>query len=284
MAVHSAPVTGSALVHRRVTGGGGVQLHVVETGDPKGRPLVFIHGFSQSWLSWQRQMDSDLASDFRLIALDLRGHGQSDKPRDGYSDYLLWADDIKAVVTQLSLEQPVLCGWSYGPIVILDYLRQCGEDNIGGICFVGGITKLGSEAALSVLSPEFLSLVPGFFATEAEASLHSLESLLRLCFVREPAAEDLYSMLGYNLSVPAYVRQGLLSRSVDNDDLLPTLRKPVLVVHGDEDAVVAPTVVEQHKAGVAHAEVRVMPHAGHAPFWEQAEHFNACLRHFCARS
>ena len=178
----------------------------------------------------------------------------------------------------------MLCGWSYGPIVILDYLRQCGEDNIGGICFVGGITKLGSEAALSVLTPEFLSLVPGFFATESEASLHSLESLLRLCFVREPAAEDLYSMLGYNLSVPAYVRQGLLSRSVDNDDLLPTLRKPVLVVHGAEDAVVRPSVVEQHKAGVAHAEVRVMPHTGHAPFWEEPEQFNACLRRFCAGS
>ena len=284
MAVHSAPVTGSALVHRSVTGGAGVQLHVVETGNPRGRPLVFIHGFSQSWLSWGRQMNSDLASDFRLIALDLRGHGQSDKPRDAYSDYRLWADDINAVITQLSLRQPLLCGWSYGPLVILDYLRQYGEDNIGGICFVDGITKLGSEAALSVLSPEFLSLVPGFFATEAEANLHSLESLLRLCFVREPSAEDLYSMLGYNLSVPAYVRQGLLSRSVDNDDLLPTLRKPVLVVHGAEDAVVRPSVVEQHKARVAHAEVRVMSHTGHAPFWEEPEQFNACLRRFCAGS
>ena len=158
------------------------------------------------------------------------------------------------------------------------------KNNIGGICFVGGITKLGSEAALSVLTPEFLSLVPGFFSTEAEASLHSLESLLRLCFVREPAAEDLYSMLGYNLSVPPYVRKALLSRSVDNDDLLATLRKPVLVVHGDEDAVVRSTVVEQHKAGVGHAEVRVMSHAGHAPFWEEPEYFNACLRRFCAGS
>lgn len=139
-------------------------------------------------------MDSNLAYDLLLIALDLRGHGQSDKPHDGYSDYLHWADDIRAVITQLSLEQPVQ--W----VVVRTYRHS------------------GLEAALSVLTPEFLSLVPGFFSAEAEGSLHSLESLLRLCFVREPAAKDLYSMLGYNLSVPPYVRKALLSRSVDNDN------------------------------------------------------------------
>jgi pimeloyl-ACP methyl ester carboxylesterase len=43
----------------------------------------------------------------------------------------------------------VLCGWSYGALVILDYLRHYGEDRIGGVHFVGGVTKLGSDAAMS---------------------------------------------------------------------------------------------------------------------------------------
>ena len=47
-------------------------------------------------------------------------------------------------------------------------------------------------------------------------------------------------MLGYNLAVPPYVRQALFSRSFDNDDLLSRIRKPVLVVHGAQDAVVKP--------------------------------------------
>ena len=55
-------------------------------------------------------------------------------------------------------------------------------------------------------------------------------------------------MLGYNVSVPPHVRQALFSRSFDNDDLLPKIRKPVLITHGIEDAVVKPAVVEQHKA------------------------------------
>src|SRR5437870_4752712 len=140
----------------RIVGGGGIQLHLSEAGNSQGRPIVFIHGFSQCCLAWGRQLSSDLAKDHRLIAMDLRGHGLSDKPRDGYSESRLWADDIAAVIKALNLNQPILCGWSYGPLIILDYIRHYGEDAIGGVIFVGGITKLGSEEAVSVLTPEFL--------------------------------------------------------------------------------------------------------------------------------
>jgi non-heme chloroperoxidase len=265
--------------HTHVNGGGGARLHVVDTGGP-GRAIVFLHGFSQSWLTWRRQLWSDLSKDYRLVALDLRGHGQSDKPREGYSDGRMWAEDVNAVIRELKLEQPVLCGWSYGPLVILDYIRQYGEAAIGGIAFVDGLTKLGSDDAISVFAPEMLQLVPGFFATDVEESVRSLESLLRMCFIREPSAEDLYLMLGYNLAVPPYVRQALFSRSFDNDDLLPRIRKPALIVHGAADAVVKPAIVDQHKAGMPHAQVHVMSNAGHSPFWDDAPAFNQQLRAF----
>ena len=57
--------------------------------------------------------------------------------------------------------------------MILDYVRHYGEEAVGGMSFVGGITKLGSEEANSVLTPEFLSLVPGFFAADVEESTES---------------------------------------------------------------------------------------------------------------
>jgi non-heme chloroperoxidase len=269
------------LCHTDVTGGGGVRLHVVETGNPAGRPILFVHGYSQNCLSWRRQLSSDLADEYRLVATDLRGHGRSDKPRQGYTDHVLWADDIAAVIRELRLEQPVLCGWSYGSIVILDYLREYGEDAIGGVMFVDALTKLGSDEALSVLTPELLSLVPGFFATEAEESVRALTSFVRMCFAEEPSLEDQYLMLGYNFAVPPYVRQALFSRSFDNDDLLPKIHKPVHVVHGAEDAVVKPSIVDQHKAGIPHARVHLMAGAGHAPFWDDAEEFNRLLRTFC---
>jgi len=268
------------MTNRSVTGGGGVRLHVVETGNPAGRPILFIHGTSQCWLTWTRQINSDLAKDHRLVAMDIRGHGLSEKPRDAYGDSKLWADDVNAVLEALRLEQPVLSGWSYGPLVILDFIRHYGDDAIGGIQFVGGITKLGSEAAMSVVTPEFLALVPGLFSTDAEESAHSLESLLRLCFAQELSMADLYMMLGWSLSVPPHVRQAMFSRVFDNDDLLASIRKPVLITHGTSDVIVRQEAVEQHKSAMPHAQIHMMANAGHAAFWDDAPAFNARLREF----
>ena len=89
-------------------------------------------------------------------------------------------------------------------------------------------------------------------------------------------------MLGYNVSVPPYVRQALFSRSVDNDDVLVQIRKPVLLTHGADDAIVKPTVVDRHKARISHAQIDIMPNTGHAPFWDEAPAFNRRLRDFAA--
>src|SRR4051794_3193809 len=180
----------------RIKGGGNIELNVVEAGNPNGLPILFIHGFSQCWLSWSRQLKSELASDHRLVAMDLRGHGLSDKPQEAYTDSKLWADDVDAVIQTLGLERPILSGWSYGPLVILDYIRYYGEDRIGGIQFVGGVTRLGSDEATAVLTPEFLSLIPGFFSADLQESVSSLRSLIDLCFRRPPSAEEIYMMLG----------------------------------------------------------------------------------------
>lgn len=262
-----------------ITGGGGIQLHVVEAGNSRGRSIVFIHGFSQCSLAWTRQLNSELAEKYRLVAMDMRGHGQSEKPRDGYADSRLWADDVRAVIKTLNLDHPILCGWSYGPLVILDYLRHYGEDDIRGVNFVGGVTKLGSEAAASVLTTDFLGLIPGFFSTEAEDSVRSLGSLLRLCFAEELSSDDWYRMLGYSVSVPPYVRRALFSRAFDNDDLLLSLRKPVLITHGTADLVVKSTVIDQQMTRIAGAEIRMME-TGHACFWDDAAGYNRCLAEF----
>jgi len=267
--------------HHTIVGGGGTRLRVVETGNPRGQSVLFIHGFSQCSLCWSRQLDSDLVDDYRLVAMDMRGHGGSDRPRDGYGDTRLWADDVASVIRELELHRPVICGWSYGPVVTLDYVRHYGDDELGGIHFVAGITKLGSDAAISVLSPEFLGLVPGFFSSDIDESVRSLDGLLRMCFARQPATHDLYAMLGYNAWVPPNVRQGLFSRVVNNDDLLPTIRTPVLITHGADDAIVNPDVVAQHRSLMRHADVDMMAGAGHAPFWDDAASFNQRLSAFC---
>jgi pimeloyl-ACP methyl ester carboxylesterase len=158
-------------------------------------------------------------------------------------------------------------------------LRHFGEDRIGAVNFVGGVTKLGSDDAVSVLTADFLGLIPGFFSADAEQSVRSLDSLLDLCFAQELTAEERYLMLGCSVSVPPYVRQALFSRSFDNDDLLPTLRKPVLITHGVDDAVVKSSVIDRQMGRIRSAKIRMLP-TGHACFWDDAKAYNRCLQEF----
>ncbi len=130
-----------------------------------------------------------------------------------------------------------------------------------------------------MLTPEFLGLVPGFFASDVEQAVRALDGLLSLCFAREVSAEDRYTMLGCAVTVPPYVRQALLSRSIDNDDILPRLRKPVLVTHGTEDRAVTAAVLEQQMARIASARIQRMA-TGHACFWDDAAGYNRALKEF----
>jgi pimeloyl-ACP methyl ester carboxylesterase len=266
-----------------VAGGGGLKLHVEETGSPDSKPILFIHGFSQCRLSWNRQLHSDLANDFRLIAMDIRGHGLSEKPRDVYGDSQLWADDVQAVITTLGLDQPVLSGWSYGGVIMADYIKVYGEEQVAGTNWVGAVSRLGDPLVEGhFLGDDFLALGPGFFSENIEESVTALQQALRLCVHAVPSPEDAYFFLGYNVIVPPYVRQGLLSRHLNHDPVIATMRKPMLPSYGEQDAIVLLSM-GKHLAGLApHAKMSVYPDVGHAPFWEAPERFNRELREFRA--
>jgi non-heme chloroperoxidase len=265
----------------RVTGGAGVTLHVEETGNHEGRPVLFIHGLSQCRLAWDRQLRSGLGRDLRLVAMDLRGHGLSEKPRDAYGDPVAWAADIHAVVTALGLERPILCGWSYGGVVIADYLRTHGEQAVGGIVLVGAISRLG-EPVMPFLGEDFLATLPGLFSTDVETSTMALETFLRLTTRADPTPEDHYRALGYNSAVPPHVRQAMLSRALSHDDLLERLTIPVLITHGLDDEIVLPAIAEHHARLIPHAKTSWYEGIGHTPFREEPDRFNAELRAFAS--
>jgi non-heme chloroperoxidase len=266
-----------------VTGGGGLKLSVQETGDPQGKPILFIHGFSQCCLAWNKQLHSDLATDFRLVAMDIRGHGRSEKPRDVYGDSKLWADDVQAVITALDLEQPVLSGWSYGGVIISDYVNFYGEDSIAGTHWVGAVSRLGDPLLQAgFVGADFVATFPGLLSERLEEGIAALQQFLRLCAHKELPPEDFYFFLGYNAIVPPHVRGGLFSRHLDNDPVIERMRKPMLLSYGERDAIVLLSM-GQHIARLAkQAKLSVYPDVGHAPFWEAPERFNRELREFRA--
>ena len=80
----------------------GATIAYRELGDPSARPLVLVHGWAQSSACWGPELLDELATRYRVVALDLRGHGHSTVAEAGYDSSSQWADDVEAVQERLS--------------------------------------------------------------------------------------------------------------------------------------------------------------------------------------
>lgn len=264
-----------------VCGGDSVMLHVDEVGT--GRPVLFIHGYSQSRLAWRKQLHSDLRNDMRLVAMDNRGHGRSEKPHNAYGNSRQWAEDVRSVLTALDLDDVVLVGWSYAGLIVLDYIERYGTDNVSAINLVGAVSAIGTDAATAVLDSGYIDLVSGFVSEDAEESVDTMRNFVQRCVHEDLPTEDFYYMLGYSVTVPPYVRDGLRDRTVTHDMELSELDVPVLLTHGEEDAVVNPEATRTHAELIENVETSFYPNTGHSPFWEKPTRFNSELREFVIR-
>jgi pimeloyl-ACP methyl ester carboxylesterase len=258
-----------------IRGGRGLRLHAREWGDPQGPGLLFIHGWSQSDLCWAKQVAGDLATRFRIVTFDLRGHGLSDKPTgpEHYTDGQLWADDLAAVVGQTGLERPVVAAWSYGGFVVADYLRAYGDEAIAAINLVGAAVLL-KPPGFDHLGPGLLENANDACASDLATNIAALRRFLRACTARELDEEAFIATLGWNMAVPPPVRAALIARELDGDDALATTSVPVLVTHGREDTIVLPSMAE-HTLDICKQSVASWyDDVGHMPFWEEPERFD----------
>ncbi len=259
-----------------VWGGGGLRQHVREWGNVDGPPIVFIHGWSQSHLCWDKQIESALRDEFRLVACDLRGHGMSEAPLEPeqYTDASLWAEDLAGIIEQLGLERAVLVGWSYGAFVICDYLRAYGQDRVAAIDFVGGAVKLGAAAFGTLLGPGFLDHFADATAGDLPTNIRAMRGLLGAFAATPLPADDIETLLASSMTVPAQIRANLAAREIDCDDVLRALEVPLLVSHGRADSVVLPAMAEHVLATCPTAEASWYETAAHVPHLEQPERFN----------
>jgi non-heme chloroperoxidase len=265
-----------------VIGGDGVALHVREHGDPDAAvAIVFVHGWSQCDRCWDRQLEGELASSFRLVGFDNRGHGMSDRPSDpaSYTDGRTWAADLAAVIEGAGLSRPVVVAWSYGGFIVADYVRAYGDGALGGIVFAGG--------ALHLKPPTFTDLGPGMLENaqamclpDLGANIAATRRFLRACTV-DPLDSDMWeSALCWNMVVPPQIRGALIAREIDSDDVLAALSVPVLVIHGAEDAIVLPSMARHVIEHCPSAAASWYEGVGHMPFVEAQDRFDAELAAF----
>ncbi len=262
---------------RYVQGAGGAKIFVEEVGDPSKPAILWMHGYCQSRLSWDKQFEDEaLTSRFHMVRIDLRGHGLSDKLSDpaAFLESKTWADDVHAVVTALNLKKPVLAGWSYGGFIMCDYIRTYGQDNIGGLIFVAAATEMGRDEANNMLGAGFLALVPGFFSADYVEGITALQQFMSIATYEELDPHTFYSLVGFNAVTLPASRQGMFSRQLDNKELMRTITLPSLIVQGNNDQIVLPIYADFIARHIPHASRVSYDNCGHVPFVEAADQFN----------
>ncbi|ARP94544.1 alpha/beta fold hydrolase [Bordetella genomosp. 13] len=268
----------AATIRHTVTAPDGVTLAVQESGNPDGPAIVFVHGLLGSRLSWQAQVDSPLLQRYRLITYDLRGHGQSGMPDDAaaYTDGRRWADDLASVIAATGARRPVLVGWSLGAAVITNYLASHGDGVIAGAVYVGGVIEL---------TPQQIAAQPQVYhdlaSEDLKTHLDAERAFLALCFATQPDAVTFQRLLANAALASARMQHAVHSMTVDAPAGLGALRKPLLLVYGERDALVKPgPSLDRAQALNPRARSVVYAQSGHAPFMEESGRFNRDLSAF----
>jgi pimeloyl-ACP methyl ester carboxylesterase len=266
----------------------GISLAAVQAGNTQGPQILFIHGFSQSYLSWEKQLsDPDLLRRFQLVAFDLRGHGRSDKPSEvfGYTSEA-WADDIAAVIAATGGRRPVLVAWSMGGAVVASYVKYHGVSSIAGINLVAspaifsGVVDFGPDDRRKTIQRQFIA---GMQSEDIEANRKATRTFVRMLTAKARSKIEMEVIIAYNMLTPAYARRALIAGSSEwynFADLVSALTVPVCVTHGTADDLLPYENSVSTKEAISGSAISTYEGIGHAPFLEDSSRFDRELVQF----
>ena len=265
-----------------------VSLHYTDSGG-EGRPVVLIHGWPLSGDSWSEQVPALTAAGYRVITYDRRGFGASDKPEGGY-DYDTFAADLAGLLEGLDLTDASLVGFSMGGGEIARYIGRQGTGRLHSVVFAGavppyllktddnpdgGLEESGVQEMEEGARTDRVSFLDGFttgFFTAGE-DLKVTEEQRQEALALQQAARD-EAVVG---CIDAFGR-------TDFRDDLTRVDVPVLVIHGDSDAIVPFEVSGKRTAeAIPGSTLVVVENAPHGFNVSHADEFNSALLEFLAR-
>lgn len=244
-----------------------------------GTDLLLLNHIGASGLGWRREFLADLERSFRLIVLDQRGTGSSEKPDSPYELADL-ARDALAVMDAANVSLTHVLGLSMGGAVAQELVLAAPE-RIHGLVLVS--TFCGPRKSISP-DPDVLKLfelVPG--ASRRDHILQTLPAYHSKGFV-ERNAELLITLTergSKDTPLHTIVRQSEAVKHFDSYDRLPAIRTPTLVVHGEADPIIPCENAHILRARIPNAQLVVVPEVGHVPMTERpheiADHVSSFL-------
>ncbi|MFZ0818419.1 MAG: alpha/beta hydrolase [Candidatus Sulfotelmatobacter sp.] len=247
----------------------GVRIHYLEAGS--GRPIVFIPGWTMPAWIWQKQID-EFSKHYRVIAVDPRSQGESDKPTYGHLPETR-ARDYEELVDQLRLKHPVLVGWSMGCGELVKYAEQFGTDKLGGLVLVDGLLP-------DKLSPELFAFIAGWMNQLQQNREKQVDGFVRSMY-KKPQPEDyLKRVMDASEQVPADTAAVLIYNMIAVKDFSPGLarvNRPMLFMYQPDTQPTADFL--KLKLGDK-VRLEKFDGDGHALFVDDPEKFNRVLEEF----
>jgi len=246
----------------------GIKLSFTRRG--KGRPLVLVHGFPLDSSSWNEIIPL-LENEFDIIAPDLRGFGQSTTLVSVYTISDM-ADDLAGLLDSIGIEKTAIAGHSMGGYVALAFARK----------YPGRVNGLGLISSQAAADPP--DRKEGRYKTAAEVDEKGVGVL----------AEAMTPKLSADVRVQNFVRSliqrqskagliGALKAMAERQDstaIVPTFKFPMLLVHGDADALIPIDRSRDMKTAAPTAKLVELKGAGHMPMMEFAKETAEALRIF----
>ena len=238
----TGPASGAEVKDGSFTTKDGVRLHYTEAG--AGEVLVMIPGWSQTAAQFKHQL-SGLSDRYRVIALDMRGHGESDKPNHGYRLHRL-AADVHEFILANDLKRVTLAGHSMGCSVIWAYWELYGRERVNKLILIDQMPMITANPiwadeekvdAGAILDKDTLYSVTNSLA--GPDGVKTTEGFIGGMFNQSYPRDELAWVVQQNLKMPRPYAARLLYDHATNDwrDVIPLIDIPTLVVGGKASLV-----------------------------------------------
>lgn len=242
----------------------GIELEYVEQGDASGIPVIFLHGITDSWRSFELLLPH-LPESIRAFAVTQRGHGDSDRPARGYlpQDF---AADVAKFMDAVGLAAAIIVGHSMGSFVTQRFAIDYPE-RASSIALIGSFVNcLSNETVKDFAKNDVSKLadpIPSQFVREFQEST----------FAQPIPAPFLETVVQESLKVPARVWKEAFEGIIGTDfsDKLGKISAPTLILWGDRDLYFPRGDQETLAANIADSELLVYSGIGHTPHWEIPE-------------
>ena len=234
----------------------------------QGKPIVLIHGWTRDSTVWSAFIE-EFSADYKIIAVDLRGHGNSGSMPGPYT-IGSFARDLANLMESLALQDVTLVGWSMGVSVVLKMFEQA-LLGVGSLVFISGTPSLvarddyphglprgEARSLLRNITREYRSGLAGFYKRMFQGD-----------DVTHPHRGKIYTLAADTARAPQQEVACEALQSMQQEDLRPHLkniRVPILLIHGSLDRICLPAASHYMAEQIPGSSLHIIEATGHVPF------------------